>query len=384
VALVVKVLIALNSAWNLLNFRSGLINALLVHGHQVVLAAPADEHVLALEGLGVRFVDLPVRAHGTNPLADLVLLWRFLRLLQLERPDVLLTYTAKPNVYGGLAGRWMKIPVLNNIAGLGSVFIKGGWLTRVLTILYRFALNRSQRVFFQNPDDYEQFVEMGLVRVEQTVVLPGSGVDLQRFTPVPLPCLSLANEVKDQIKTERRFVFLLVARLLKDKGVYEFVEAARLLKSSYPWAEFILLGFKDAQNPNGVAEEHLASWQANGWVTYWGSSADVREHLALADCVVLPSYREGTPRTLLEAAAMGRPLVATDVPGCREVVRHGLNGFLCQPRDSQDLADQMQAILQMPAAMLAQMGRASRQLVEERFDEKLVIDAYLQVLDEIC
>ena len=379
-----KVLIALNSAWNLLNFRSGLINALLVHGHQVVLAAPADEHVLALEGLGVRFVDLPVRAHGTNPLADLVLLWRFLRLLQLERPDVLLTYTAKPNVYGGLAGRWMKIPVLNNIAGLGSVFIKGGWLTRVLTILYRFALNRSQRVFFQNPDDYEQFVEMGLVRVEQTVVLPGSGVDLQRFTPVPLPCLSLANEVKDQIKTERRFVFLLVARLLKDKGVYEFVEAARLLKSSYPWAEFILLGFKDAQNPNGVAEEHLASWQANGWVTYWGSSADVREHLALADCVVLPSYREGTPRTLLEAAAMGRPLVATDVPGCREVVRHGLNGFLCQPRDSQDLADQMQAILQMPAAMLAQMGRASRQLVEERFDEKLVIDAYLQVLDEIC
>jgi len=380
----VKVLIALNSAWNLLNFRSGLINALLVHGHQVVLAAPADEHVLALEGLGVRFVDLPVRAHGTNPLADLVLLWRFLRLLQLERPDVLLTYTAKPNVYGGLAGRWMKIPVLNNIAGLGSVFIKGGWLTRVLTILYRFALNRSQRVFFQNPDDYEQFVEMGLVRVEQTVVLPGSGVDLQRFTPVPLPCLSLANEVKDQIKTERRFVFLLVARLLKDKGVYEFVEAARLLKSSYPWAEFILLGFKDAQNPNGVAEEHLASWQANGWVTYWGSSADVREHLALADCVVLPSYREGTPRTLLEAAAMGRPLVATDVPGCREVVRHGLNGFLCQPRDSQDLADQMQAILQMPAAMLAQMGRASRQLVEERFDEKLVIDAYLQVLDEIC
>jgi len=317
-------------------------------------------------------------------LADLVLLWRFLRLLQLERPDVLLTYTAKPNVYGGLAGRWMKIPVLNNIAGLGSVFIKGGWLTRVLTILYRFALNRSQRVFFQNQDDYEQFVEMGLVRVEQTVVLPGSGVDLQRFTPVPLPCLSLANEVKDQIKTERRFVFLLVARLLKDKGVYEFVEAARLLKSSYPWAEFILLGFKDAQNPNGVAEEHLASWQANGWVTYWGSSADVREHLALADCVVLPSYREGTPRTLLEAAAMGRPLVATDVPGCREVVRHGLNGFLCQPRDSQDLADQMQAILQMPAAMLAQMGRASRQLVEERFDEKLVIDAYLQVLDEIC
>jgi glycosyltransferase involved in cell wall biosynthesis len=378
-----KVIIALNSAWNLLNFRSGLIKALLAHGHQVVLAAPHDEHVLALEALGVRFVDLPMRAHGTNPLADLVLIWRFLRLLQREQPDLLLAYTAKPNVYGGLAGRWLKIPVFNNITGLGSVFIKGGWFTRLLTTLYRLALTRSQRIFFQNPDDYQQFVDTGLVRAEQSVVLPGSGVDLQRFEPVPLPCTRWRNEVKDQGKVERRFVFLLVARLLKDKGVYEFVEAARLLKTSYPLAEFTLLGFKDAQNPNAVAEEQLASWQANGLVTYWGSSADVREHLALADCVVLPSYREGTPRTLLEAAAMGRPLVATDVPGCREVVRHGFNGLLCRPRDSQDLADQMKVILQMPAAKLVQMGLAGRRLVEERFDEQLVIDAYLQALAEL-
>jgi glycosyltransferase involved in cell wall biosynthesis len=156
-----------------------------------------------------------------------------------------------------------------------------------------------------------------------------------------------------------------------------------LLKSSYPWAEFALLGFKDSQNPNAVSEEQLALWQEKGWVNYWGSSADVREPLALSDCVVLPSYREGTPRTLLEAAAMGRPLVATDVPGCREVVLHGFNGLLCRPRDSQDLADQMQAILQMPAEQLAQMGLASRQWVEERFDEQLVIDAYLKVLDEL-
>jgi glycosyltransferase involved in cell wall biosynthesis len=254
----------------------------------------------------------------------------------------------------------------------------------VLSFLYRLALTRALRVFFQNPDDYRQFVEMGLVRAEQCAVLPGSGVDLQRFQPGPLPSLQRIDTGNGQSTNDRRFVFLLVSRLLKDKGVQEFAEAARLLKSSYPWAEFALLGFKDAQNPNAVGEEKLASWQEKGWVTYWGSSADVREHLALADCVVLPSYREGTPRSLLEAAAMGRPLVATDVPGCREVVRHGLNGLQCRPRDSQDLADQLQTILQMPAAKLAQMGRASRQLVEESFDEQLVIDAYLQVLDELC
>ena len=383
-ALAMKVMIALNSAWNLLNFRAGLIKALVADGHTVVLAAPADVHVPALEALGARFVHLPINPHGTNPFADLALLWRYIFMMRRERPDVLMVYTAKPNVYGSLAAHAMDIPVVNNIAGLGSVFIKGGWLALVLKTLYRFALTRAQRIFFQNPDDYRQFVEMGLVRAEQCTVLPGSGVDLQRFQPVPMPSLKRADERNGRSTSDRHFVFLMVARLLKDKGVQEFAEAARLLKSSYPWAEFNLLGFKDAQNPNAVPEEQLESWQENGWVTYWGSSADVREPLALADCVVLPSYREGTPRTLLEAAAMGRPLVATDVPGCREVVQHGFNGLLCRPRDSQDLADQLQTILKMPVAKLAQMGRASRQLVEEKFDEQLVIYAYLQVLDEIC
>ena len=384
VALAMKVMIALNSAWNLLNFRAGLIRALLADGHTVVLIAPADEHVPALQAFGSRFVYLPMRTHGINPLFDLVLLGRFIRELRRERPDVLMAYTAKPNIYGSIAAHVLGIPVVNNIAGLGSAFIKGGWLALVLTTLYRFALSRAKRVFFQNPDDYRQFVEMGLVRAAQCAVLPGSGVDLQRFQRVPLPGLQCAYKLDSKSTNNRRFVFLMVARLLKDKGVHEFAEAARMLKSSYPWVEFALLGFKDSQNPNAVSEEQLALWQENGWVTYWGSSADVREPLALADCVVLPSYREGTPRTLLEAAAMGRPLVASDVPGCREVVRHGFNGLLCRPRDAQDLADQMQAILQMPAEQLAQMGQASRQYVEERFDEQRVIDAYLQVLDEIC
>ena len=207
-----KVLIALNLAWNLLKFRSGLIEALFIQGHQMVFAAPADENVPALEALGARFINFSIRAHGTNPLADLGLLLRFLRSRQVERPDVLLAYTAKPNVDGGLAGRWLGIPVVNNIAGLGSVFIKSGWMAYVLSSLYRLALTRAQRAFFQNPDDYRQFVEMGLVRAEQCAVLPGSGVDLQWLQPWPLPSLQCTDSGYGQRTNDHRFVFLLVAR----------------------------------------------------------------------------------------------------------------------------------------------------------------------------
>jgi glycosyltransferase involved in cell wall biosynthesis len=381
VALVMKVLIGLNSAWNLLNFRAGLIRALLADGHTVVLAAPADEHVPALQALGVRFVHLPMHTHGTNPFTDLMLLWRFVRVMRRERPDVLLGYTAKPNVYGSLAAYALGIAVINNIAGLGSVFIRGGWLARVLQQLYRFALAWSRRVFFQNPDDLQLFLNLGLVAQPQTALLPGSGVDLHKFQRVPLPYLQ--GSAATQSAGHRRFVFLLVARMLKDKGVEEYVQAARLVKASYPHVECALLGFMDSDNPNAISAQKMQAWVDEGVVSYWGTSRDVREKLAQADCVVLPSYREGTPRTLLEAAAMGRPLIATNVPGCREVVCDGLNGLLCQPRDPQDLAKQMTNMLAMTDAQLQQMGYASRQWVEQRFDEQIVIDQYLKALNEL-
>lgn len=380
-ALAMKVVIALNSAWNLLNFRSGLIKALVADGHTVVLAAPADEHVPTLVALGARFVDVPMHTHGTNPLTDLALLWRFVRLLQRERPDVLLAYTAKPNVYGSLAARWLGVPVVNNIAGLGSVFIKGGWLARVLKGLYRLALARSHRVFFQNPDDLQLFLDHRLVEHAQTALLPGSGVDLQKFKPAPLPCLQSTGP--QQSADHRRFVFLLVARMLKDKGVEEYVQAARWLKARHPHLDYALLGFVDGDNPTAISAAQMQAWVSEGVVSYWGTSTDVRVQLAQADCVVLPSYREGTPRTLLEAAAMGRPLIATDVPGCREVVCDGLNGLLCKPRDSQDLAKQMDRMLAMSDTLLQQMGNASRHWVEQRFDEQIVIDQYRRALNEL-
>ena len=198
---------------------------------------------------------------------------------------------------------------------------------------------------------------------------------------MPLPCLRDTDFIRKV--SHRHFVFLLVARMLKDKGVNEYVEAVRLLKANYPKVECALLGFIDSENPSAISHIQIQAWHEEGLVRYWGTSSDVQVQIALADCVVLPSYREGTPRTLLEAAAMGRPLIATDGPGCREVVSDGLNGLLCQPRDPQDLARQMARMLSMSDSQLQQMGNASRQWVEQRFDEQLVIEQYRKALHEL-
>jgi glycosyltransferase involved in cell wall biosynthesis len=221
-------------------------------------------------------------------------------------------------------------------------------------------------------------LDQRLVVNAQTALLPGSGVDLQKFRPAPLPCLQSTRPT--QSADHRRFVFLLVARMLKDKGVEEYVQAARWLKARHPQVECALLGFVDGDNPTAISAAQMQAWVSEDVVSYWGTSTDVRVQLAQADCVVLPSYREGTPRTLLEAGAMGRPLVATDVPGCREVVRHGINGLLCAPRDAQSLAEQMAAMLNMTDASLQKMGEASRQWVQTYFDQQIVIDRYRQAL----
>ncbi len=365
-----KVLIALNTAWNLVNFRSGLIRALVASGYEVAAVAPPDEYISRLEELGCRFVPLPMDNKGTHPGRDLLLLWRFYQLLWRERPDVYLGYTVKPNVYGSLAAHALGIPVINNIAGLGTVFIKEGWLTRLVRGLYRLALFRSAKVFFQNDDDRAMFVARGLVRAAFTDRLPGSGIDLARFSPVPL-------------SSQPPLRFLLIARMLWDKGVGEYVEAARLLKGRAAKAEFCLLGFLDVQNSAAISRQQMDEWVAEGVVRYLGVSDNVASEIAAADCVVLPSfYREGVPRTLLEAAAMGRPIITTNSVGCREVVDDGVNGYLIRPRDAADLAEKMEQIIALSSAARTAMGIRGREKVEREFDEQIVIGKYLAAIAE--
>ena len=367
-----KILISANTSWNIRNFRAGLIHAIRERGHEVLAASPTDAHSPRLEELGCRHLSLPMDNKGASPIRDLGLFLRYVRLLRRERPDVFLGYTIKPNIYGSLAARLLRIPVINNVSGLGTAFIRDNWLTRIVKALYRLALRSSARVFFQNEDDRSLFVELKLAQPEQTALLPGSGIDLEQFRPRQTespqpgaPC------------------FLLIARLLWDKGVGEFVDAARIVKTNFPDARFQLLGFLDAENRTAISKATVDEWVSEGIVEYLGVADDVRPFIAASDCVVLPSYREGTPRTLLEAAAMGKPLVTTDVPGCREVVEHGKNGFLCEVRNPADLAQKLLDFIGLSDVQRSRMGQASRVKVERQFDENIVIQRYLETIEEI-
>lgn len=365
-----KIIIAANTAWYLANFRLNLAKSLQDAGFEVIALAPPGPDVTRIEAAGVRFVPLPIDNKGTNPMRDLALLLRLARLLRSERPAVFLGYTVKPNVYGGMACRLLGIPSIHNIAGLGTVFISHSWLTRLVKTLYRQGLKKSDTVFFQNRDDLDLFVGLRVVRAGQAQLLPGSGIDLERFAPVPLP------ECDDGAP----FRFLLVARLLWDKGVGEYVEAARRLIAEGRVVECQLLGFLGADNPTAISAETVAAWEREGVVRHLGSVEDVRPQIARADCVVLPSYREGTPRSLLEAASMGRPVITTDTVGCRDTVDDGETGYLCKPRDAADLAATMRRMMDMAPAERVTMGQRGRAKMEAKFDERIVIDRYLQAV----
>jgi glycosyltransferase involved in cell wall biosynthesis len=362
------VLLSVNTAWNAWNFRAGLIKAIQNQGYRVIVAAPVDRYAELLVQAGCDFIDLPMDSNGMHPGRDMRLLMRYVRLLRAQGPAVYLGYTIKPNIYGSIAAHMLGIPVINNIAGLGATFIEQGLVKQIACLLYRTALRKSTRVFFQNADDRQLFTGAGLARSEITELLPGSGIALSRYQP------------PSDAEPGQAFRFLLVGRMLINKGVCEFAEAARIVRRMMPTVRFQLLGPVHDTNPNLVPMETIRTWEAEGLVEYLGATDDVRPYVAAADCVVLPSYREGVPRTLLEAAAMARPIIATDVPGCRDVVDHEINGLLCQVRDADALAAKMLAMVAMPIDTRRRMGVAGRKKVEREFDEALVIRKYLDAI----
>lgn len=353
----------------MLNFRIGLIRALEASGYRIAVLAPADQANAKLEALGIAVEPIEMDRKGVSPGRDLLLLARYRKKLKLLSPDVFLGYTVKPNVWGSLAAQSLSIPVINNVSGLGTAFIKSSPLTAIVSRLYQTAFRRSNTVFFQNPTDSALFLEKKLVRPHQVRQLPGSGIDLSRFSPTQ-PAHRIGNGV----------AFIMVARLLRDKGVVEYVEAARQLRAIHPALNFRLLGPIDQDNRSAIGREQVSAWEAEGIIEYLGATDDVRPHVEASDCVVLPSYREGLPRTLLEGAAMARPLVATDVPGCRDVVSDGLNGYLCAVQDVSSLAVAMGKVAALSGEERYAMGLAGRALAEARFDERIVHRLYLDAI----
>lgn len=365
-----KVLLAANTDWYLYNFRLPLAEALRGHGHEVVLVSPPGRYASRLVEAGFRWIPFPFRRFGVNPFSELRTLVRWLRLYRRERPDLVHHFTIKCVLYGSIATRLAGIrSVVNGVTGLGYVFIKREWRARMLRpivgVLYRLALGGTH-IIFQNEDDRRRFRETGLVSASRSHLVRGSGVDIRRLVPCGRECGG-----------QRRTV-LFASRLLWAKGIGEFVEAARLVRRNYPDVVFRIAGDVDQENPDTVSLAVIEQWKAEGQVEFLGHRDDMQFLLQQADVVVLPSYREGVPRILVEAAACGLPLVAADVPGCRDIVRHGMNGFLVPVRDSGALARAIETLLADDDLCL-KMGEVSRKIACEEFSEERVISETLEV-----
>jgi glycosyltransferase involved in cell wall biosynthesis len=366
-----RVVLVANTLWSIVIFRPGLLRTLVGMGVDVVVMAPVDDTLPRARELNVRVIPLELSAKGTNPLHDLGLVRTLATRYRALKPDLVFHYTIKPNIYGSIAAKLAGVPCIAVTTGLGYAFVNTNFVARVAKALYRFAFRFPREVWFLNGDDRQDFVAQRLVDPVKTQVLPGEGIDLAHFAP------RAAGMPDGKVR------FLLIARMLWDKGVGEYVEAARLVRAVYPQAVFQLLGATDVANPSAISAEQMRTWAAEGVIEYLGTTQDVRDIIARADCLVLPSYREGVPRTLLEGAAMAKPLVATKVIGCREVVVDGETGLLCAPRDAADLARKLQRIIEMGPDARATMGARGRRMVEQRYDERIVIERYLEAMRRI-
>ncbi len=374
------VAIAINTSWNIFNFRLGLLDALQSEGYRVIVIAPTDEYSQKLEELGYEYHNININNKGTNPIEDAKLVHSFYKLYKEISPDIIFQYTIKPNIYGSIAAGRLGIPVISNISGLGTVFLNDGLSSSIARFLYKVALRVPKKVFYQNAHDRKLFIDSGLVKAEKTDLLPGSGMDTEKFKPA-------AMKQKDDCTLR----FLFIARLLKDKGLIEFVQAAQIMQTECipdqvrndTEVEFHILGSFYPSNPTAITEREIKKWENKGIVTYLGTSDDVRSVINEYDCVVLPSYREGLSRVLLEAASMAKPIITTNVPGCKEVVNDGVNGYLCDVKDTDSLAEAMKKMTVLTNDQRKEMGQKGREKVIAEFDEKLVIEKYREAILEL-
>lgn len=360
------------------------MEALVERGARVYAIAPPGRHASKFKEIGVEFVPFPLDRRTLNPLKAGATVYHLVKLLRKLRPDLLQTFTLRPNVYGALAGAHAGVPaIVCTVTGLGTLYTNETPGTRIKRRLVEtatgYALRHAQVVVFQNHDDQRYFLERGLCRPEQTRLIPGSGVDIHEFSPERFPP-DRRRELRARLGLPQdALVVLMVSRLIVPKGVYEFLETARRLRGQ---AVFVLIGETDPGNPDPLKTEEIKDLKHNGIVRMPGWQENIPEWLAVADIYVLPSYREGLPRTVLEAMAMGLPIITTDVPGCRETVLLGENGLLVPPRDINALAQALLTLIKDPK-LRKQMGRRSRELAVQRFSLEYVIKEHLELYQEV-
>ncbi|HRU32517.1 MAG TPA: glycosyltransferase family 4 protein [bacterium] len=367
-------LLVANVSRDLYNFRIGLMRALKSEGFEVIAVAPEDNFSKRFIEEDIRFIPINLKRGGRNPLTELILILKLYEIYKKEKPSLVIHYTIKPNIYGNIASRLAKTKSISVVTGLGSLFVSKSVLQEMVSFLYRFSFKFCDRVFFLNSDDRNYFINRGIVQPEKTVLIKGEGIDTEYFSKEK--CLNIPEE-------DNNIVFLLISRMIRDKGIWEFVESARIVKRIYPSTNFWLLGPIDKENPSGITIETIRGWEEKGLVSYLGVADDVRPLICKSDVVVLPSYREGIPQSLLEAMSMEKPIITTDSIGCRDVVEDGKNGFLVPVKNPEALADAMIKMIEMTKEEREEMGKYGRNKVLREFDEKIIIRVYLEEIGKI-
>ena len=362
-----NVLILTNSIGGLHSFRKEVVKAIVNAGYEVIISAPEmvnKANYFTEIGCKVELIDFNRR--GTNPVADLKLMLRYRKLIKQLKPIAVLTYTIKPNIYGGMAARLCGVPQLANVTGLGDAVENGGWMQKLTLTLYKIGLGKARKIFFQNKSNRNYCIDKGIA-TERSVLLPGSGVNLQHHTYQAYP----SNEGKVR--------FLFIGRMLRDKGIEEYFEAAKVIKGKYPNTEFQILG-----NVEGNYQDKLDALTKEGIVNHLGMTSDVRPYIGAVECTIMPSYHEGMSNVNLESAANGRPVITTDVPGCRETVDDGVTGFLVDAKSAGSLIAAIEEFIALPYSEKVLMGQAGRKKVEREFDRQIVVDAYLKEIKGIA
>ena len=366
------VTLSANTSWYLYNFRQSTIKRLIGKGYRVVCISPFDEYSKELMDLGCEYYDLEMQNKGTNPFKDIKTFLKLLFIYLKLKPFAAFHFTVKNNIFGTWAGLISNTPSINNVSGLGTAFIRDGLISIVVRLLYKCSQPFAHRVYCQNPEDFDLLIHKKLVNKDKLFLLPGSGVDLKRFNSD-----SVNHSKNDQ------FTFLYVGRILADKGLFELIKAYKNLKIKKINCELWICGILNAENISSISKTQIEDWKDIPGIRWLDQEKYIENIYKQVDCVVLPSYREGMPKTLLEAGSMGLPSVATDVPGCRNIIQDNVNGFLCRAKDARDLEQAMIKALNLSRNDYEKMSINARNIVKNNFDEKIVIDSALNALDSI-
>lgn len=361
-----KILVLTNSIGGLHSFRKEVVKAIVDAGYEVYISEPDDdERVRYFEEIGCHIVKTDFNRRGMNPVEDFKLMLKYKKMIKQLKPKAVLSYTIKPNIYGGIACRLTGTPQLANVTGLGDAMENGGWLQKLTVGLYKAGIRKAKCVFFQNKSNRDLCIRLGIAD-EKSKLMPGSGVNLEHHKMQPYP------------HDDGKVRFLFIGRLLKDKGIEEYFETARAIRAKYPNTEFRILG-----RVEGDYDEKLRQLKKDRVVNHLGATSDVRPYIGDVECTVMPSYHEGMSNVNLESAANGRPVITTDVPGCRETVDDGVTGFLVKPRDAASLTEGVERFLALSYEDKQKMGRQAREKVEREFDRKIVVEAYLNEINTI-